>query len=88
MKVQPISNSYRNVNTNNTNRRDVNFGWFGGPMEPISTTQKHSIKKSVLFANSLPKSLDLLGFILIKDVISLIKDVILNKNFWNFLLKK
>ncbi len=67
MKVQPISNSYRNVNTN---RRDVNFGWFGGPMEPISTTQKHSIKKSVLFANSL------------------IKDVILNKNFWNFLLKK
>lgn len=71
MKVQPISNSYRNVNTN---RRDVNFGWFGGPMEPISTTQKHSIKKSVLFANSF-----------IKDVI---KDVILNKNFWNFLLKK
>lgn len=67
MKVQPISNSYRNVNTN---RRDVNFGWFGGPMEPISTTQKHSIKKSILFANSL------------------IKDVILNKNFWNFLLKK
>lgn len=74
MKVQPISNSYRNVNANNTNRRDVNFGWFGGPMEPISTTQKHSIKKSVLFANSF-----------IKDVI---KDVILNKNFWNFLLKK
>ncbi len=74
MKVQPISNSYRNVNTNNTNRRDVNFGWFGGPMEPISTTQKYSIKKSVLFANSF-----------IKDVI---KDVILNKNFWNFLLKK
>lgn len=74
MKVQPISNSYRNVNTNNTNRRDVNFGWFGGSMEPISTTQKHSIKKSVLFANSF-----------IKDVI---KDVILNKNFWNFLLKK
>lgn len=74
MKVQPISNSYRNINTNNTNRRDVNFGWFGGPMEPISTTQKHSIKKSVLFANSF-----------IKDVI---KDVILNKNFWNFLLKK
>lgn len=74
MKVQPISNSYRNVNTNNTNRRDVNFGWFGGPMEPISTIQKHSIKKSVLFANSF-----------IKDVI---KDVILNKNFWNFLLKK
>ena len=78
MKVQPISNSYRNVNANNTNRRDVNFGWFGGPMEPISTTQKHSIKKSVLFANSL-----------IKDFAnSLIKDVILNKNFWNFLLKK
>ena len=70
MKVQPISNSYRNVNTNNTNRRDVTFGWCGGPMDSISTTQKHSIKKSVLFANSL------------------IKDVILNKNFWNFLLKK
>ena len=72
MKVQPISNSYRNINTN---RKDINFGWFGGPMEPISTTPKYSIKKSVLYAKIYAKSF-------IEDV------KFLNKNFWNFLLKK
>ena len=52
MKVQPISNSYRNVNTNNTNRRDVNFGWFGGPMEQNIASKSSKIKdfKNTLFA--------------------------------------
>lgn len=51
MKIQAINNNIPKTNAN-INKRNVNFGWFGGPMEQNIASKSPKIKdfKNTLFA--------------------------------------
>lgn len=51
MKIQAINNNIPKTNAN-INKRNVNFGWFGGPMEQNIASKSSKIKdfKNTLFA--------------------------------------
>ena len=51
MKIQAINNNIPKTNAN-INKKNVNFGWFGGPMEQNIASKSSKIKdfKNTLFA--------------------------------------